>query len=172
MYGQQAHSLDEILQRASELGPRERLAYLKSACGGDTMLFEALQRISGSWLAPPPDEAPESADDEESSNDRRPGELIGPYRIIRTLGRGGMGEVYLCERADDQFKKQVAIKLVSRGLVSRQVQTRLRTERQILATLDHPNIARLLDGGTTPEGVPFLVMEYVDGEPIDTWCDK
>jgi serine/threonine protein kinase/tetratricopeptide (TPR) repeat protein len=170
MHQKQARSLDEIMRRAAALGPRERLAYLQNACGGDTVLFEALQRISGDWFAPPPDEQPASADEIEA--DRKPGEHIGPYRIMRVLGRGGMGEVYLCERADEQFRKHVAIKLVSRSLVSKQVQTRLRTERQILATLDHPNIARLLDGGTTKEGIPFLVMEYVDGEPIDTFCDK
>src|SRR5688572_20938970 len=81
-----------------------------------------------------------------------------------------MGEVFLAERADDQFRQQVAIKLVRRGLLSRHAQGRLRLERQILATLDHPNIARLLDGGTT-EGTPYIVMEYIDGEPIDLYCD-
>ena len=82
-----------------------------------------------------------------------------------------MGDVYLCERADQQYQKQVAIKLVSRGSLSKQVHTRLRTERQILATLDHPNIARLLDGGTTASGIPYLVLEYVEGVPIDEYCD-
>jgi tetratricopeptide (TPR) repeat protein len=98
--------------------------------------------------------------------------LIGPYRIVRSLGQGGMGEVFLAERADDQFRQQVAIKLVRRGLLSRHVQGRLRQERQILASLDHPNIARLYDGGATADGTPYIVMEYVDGEPIDTFCDK
>ena len=100
------------------------------------------------------------------------GERIGPYRIVRSLGRGGMGEVFLAERADEQFRQQVAIKLVRRGLLSRNVQGRLKLERQILATLDHPNIARLFDGGTTTDGTPYIVMEYVDGEPIDTYCDS
>ena len=97
--------------------------------------------------------------------ERHPGDLIGPYRILRELGRGGMGEVYLCERADDHYRQQVAVKVVHPGLVSRQIHNRLRTERQILASLDHPNIARLLDGGSTAEGVPYLVLEYIDGEP-------
>ena len=100
------------------------------------------------------------------------GERIGPYRIVRSLGRGGMGEVFLAERADEQFQQQVAIKLVRRGLLSRHVQGRLKLERQILATLDHPNIARLFDGGTTTDGTPYIVMEYVDGEPIDIYCDS
>src|SRR4030095_8173169 len=93
-------------------------------------------------------------------------------RIVRSLGRGGMGEVFLAERADEQFQQQVAIKLVRRGLLSRHVQGRLKLERQILATLDHPNIARLFDGGTTTDGTPYIVMEYVDGESIDIYCDS
>jgi serine/threonine-protein kinase len=100
------------------------------------------------------------------------GLVIGSYRLIRSLGRGGMGEVFLAERADDQFRQNVAIKLVRRGLLSGQVQGRLRQERQILASLDHPNIARLYDGGATVDGTPYIVMEYIDGEPIDIHCDR
>lgn len=100
------------------------------------------------------------------------GTIIGSYRLIRSLGQGGMGEVFLAERADDQFRQNVAIKLVRRGLLSGQVQGRLRQERQILASLDHPNIARLYDGGTTADGTPYIVMEYIDGEPIDIHCDQ
>jgi serine/threonine protein kinase len=99
------------------------------------------------------------------------GERIGPYRVLRTLGAGGMGEVYLAERADAEFEQQVAIKVVHSGLFSRGVQSRLKIERQILAQLDHPNIAHLLDGGTLPDGTAYIVMEYVDGIPIDTYCD-
>jgi serine/threonine protein kinase/Tfp pilus assembly protein PilF len=164
---------DEILRRAAELGPRERAAYIRWACGSDTALFQSvLDRISAAWLRELTDEMP--PDDDESAHaaaTHAAGDRIGPYQVRRVLGRGGIGEVYLCERADEQYQKQVAIKLVSGGVVSRQVQTRLRTERQILATLDHPNIARLLDGGTTAEGIPYLVLEYVEGEPIDTYCD-
>jgi serine/threonine-protein kinase len=101
-----------------------------------------------------------------------PGELIGPYRVLRSLGQGGMGEVFLAERADEQFEQRVAIKLVRRGLLSKQVQSRLRVERQILASLEHPNIARLLDGGSTKDGIPYIVMEHIDGEPIDVYCDQ
>src|SRR4029434_9121931 len=115
----------------------------------------------------------------------------------RKLVTGGMGDVYLAERADEEYQQQVAIKLVRSGVFSRQVQGRLRMERQILATLQnpniarllhggrrlrrmerqipatlpHPNIARLLDGGRPPDGTPYLVMEYIDGEPIDAYCD-
>jgi eukaryotic-like serine/threonine-protein kinase len=100
------------------------------------------------------------------------GERIGPYRVLRSLGQGGMGEVFLAERADEQFQQRVAIKLVRRELLSKQVQSRLRLERQILASLEHPNIARLLDGGSTKDGIPYIVMEYIDGDPIDVYCDQ
>lgn len=99
------------------------------------------------------------------------GERIGPYRVLGTLGAGGMGEVFLAERADAEFEQQVAIKVVHGGAFSRAVQSRLKIERQILAQLDHPNIAHLLDGGTLPDGTAYLVMEYIDGVPIDEFCD-
>ncbi len=97
---------------------------------------------------------------------------IGPYRIIRQIGQGGMGAVYLAERDDQQFKKQVAIKLVKRGMDTEFVLRRFLSERQILAALDHPNIARLLDGGTTADGRPYFVMEYIEGKPIAQYADE
>src|SRR3981189_2367500 len=100
------------------------------------------------------------------------GDRIGPYRVLRTLGVGGMGEVFLAERADAEFEQQVAIKVVYGGTAARGVQSRLKIERQILAQLDHPNIAHLLDGGTLPDGTVYIVMEYVDGIPIDAFCDS
>src|SRR4030088_3431976 len=100
------------------------------------------------------------------------GDRIGPYRVLRTLGVGGMGEVYLAERADAEFEQKVAIKVVHGGTLKRAVQSRLKIERQILAHLDHPNIAHLLDGGTLADGTAYIVMEYVDGIPIDAYCDE
>ena len=100
------------------------------------------------------------------------GRRIGPYSIVRELGRGGMGAVYLAERADGQYQHRVALKLIKRGMDTEQVLTRFRSERQILASLDHPNIARLLDGGSTDQGLPFFAMEYIDGEPIDTYAGR
>jgi serine/threonine protein kinase len=100
------------------------------------------------------------------------GQRLGPYKLLRALGRGGMGDVYLAERDDDQYRQQVAIKLVRGGFISPHVQGRLRIERQILASLQHPNIARLLDGGTAPDDTPYLVMEYIEGEPIDVYCNR
>jgi serine/threonine protein kinase/Tfp pilus assembly protein PilF len=100
-----------------------------------------------------------------------PGDRIGQYRVLRTLGVGGMGEVFLAERADAEFEQQVAIKVVHGGAAAQGVQSRLKIERQILAQLDHPNIAHLLDGGSLPDGTVYIVMEYVDGVPIDAYCD-
>src|SRR3981189_3283987 len=100
------------------------------------------------------------------------GERIGPYRVLRTLGAGGMGEVYLAERADAQFEQQVAIKVVHGGALAVSMHSRLKLERQILAQLDHPNIAHLLDGGALPDGSAYIVMEYVDGVAIDVFCDS
>jgi serine/threonine-protein kinase len=99
-------------------------------------------------------------------------ERIGPYRVQREIGRGGMGTVYLAVRDDEEYSKQVAIKLVPGGVEGDTLLQRFRVERQILATLEHANIARLLDGGATEDGLPYLVMEYVDGEPIDAYCDR
>ena len=100
------------------------------------------------------------------------GDRIGPYRVLRTLGVGGMGEVYLAERADAEFDQQVAIKVVFGGSLTRGVHSRIKIERQILAQLDHPNIAHLMDGGSLPDGTAYIVMEYVDGTPIDAFCDS
>lgn len=100
-----------------------------------------------------------------------PGHLIGQYRMVRELGRGGMGAVYLAQRADEQFEQWVAIKLIKRGMDTDSVLRHFRNERQILASFDHPNIARLFDGGTTADGLPYFIMEYVEGVPIDEYCN-
>ncbi|MEZ4377397.1 MAG: serine/threonine-protein kinase [Gemmatimonadales bacterium] len=100
------------------------------------------------------------------------GERLGPYRLLRILGEGGMGTVYLAERDDEQYRARVAVKVMRGRLAAPDLARRFRAERQILADLTHPHIAWLLDGGTTPDGTPYLVMEYVDGEPIDAWCAR
>jgi len=99
------------------------------------------------------------------------GRRIGDYRLDEQIGEGGMGAVFRASRADDQYRKQVAIKLLKEGFESSYALARFRAERQILANLEHPNIARLIDGGQTEEGFPYFVMELVDGEPIDRYCD-
>jgi len=104
--------------------------------------------------------------------DRMEGRRIDHYEVLRELGLGGMGSVYLAMRTDDVYRKPVALKVVRAEVGSHEVIKRFRLERRILAELDHPNLARLLDGGTTPEGLPYFVMDYVDGLPIDTYCDQ
>jgi len=99
-----------------------------------------------------------------------PGQQIGAYQVVRQLGEGGMGTVYLATRSDAAFDKLVAIKVARAGLHHASLAERLEQERRLLATLDHPNIARLIDGGTTTDGLPYAVMEYVDGVPIDEYC--
>ena len=164
-------SLDDIVRQALSLAPESRAAFVRNACAQDEALFDSVTRevaSSGdSWA----DLHSGAEMDVTFAPEAVAGERIGPYRIVRTLGEGGMGAVFLAERADGQFEQHVAIKLVRRGLLSKHVQNRLRIERQILATLDHPNIAKLLDGGATADGTPYIVMEYIDGEPIDVYCD-
>ena len=108
---------------------------------------------------------------EESPAPSLVGQAVGVWRIVDVIGRGGMGVVYRAERADDAFTRQAAVKVIGAGADAASVVERFRVERQTLAGLDHRNIARLLDGGTTPEGQPYFVMEYVDGVPIDSYCD-
>ena len=98
--------------------------------------------------------------------------MLGPYRLVSELGRGGMGTVYLAERADGAYEQHVAVKLVKRGMDTDEVIERFRHERRILASLEHPNIARLLDGGVSPDGRPYLVMDLVRGQPITAYCDE
>jgi eukaryotic-like serine/threonine-protein kinase len=105
-------------------------------------------------------------------DNRFAGRRLGPYELRDAIGAGGMGEVYRASRVDAEYQQQVAVKLVRAGFDIAFISARLRAERQILATLEHPNIARLLDGGTTADGVPYLVMELVDGVPIDRYCDE
>lgn len=96
---------------------------------------------------------------------------VGPYQLEKRIGRGGMGSVWLASRFDHEYERKVAVKMVKRGMDTEEILRRFRMERQVLASLDHPNIARLIDGGSTPEGLPYLVMEYVEGTPIDEYCE-
>jgi serine/threonine protein kinase len=167
----------ELLGPALELDPAKRTDYLDKACGSDASLREELERLlaaekkaGGDFLNDPL--IPDALNRELSQPaDVWIGRRVGPYQIVEEIGVGGMGEVYRAVRADDQYHKQVAIKLVRSGQDSSFVLGRFKNERQILAGLDHPNIARLLDGGTTEEGVPYFVMELIEGQVIDQYCD-
>ena len=168
----------ELFAHAVELEPGKREDFLDSACGGDTELREYIQDL---LQEDPAVEAivertiistvRDAFGDDTSQSEQMKGQMIGPYRVDRLLGSGGMGMVYLAQRADEQFDQQVAIKLGRHRLVDPQTELRLRHERQFLADLDHPNIARLFDGGTTDDGVPYLVMEHIDGVRLDMYCD-
>jgi feruloyl esterase len=113
-----------------------------------------------------------ATDTSAEAEDPMVGRQLGAYKLVRRIGQGGMAAVFLASRADDEYRKLVALKLVQPGLDSRDLLNRFRNERQTLAGLDHPNIVKLLDGGSTAEGLPFLVMDYVEGRPIDEYCDQ
>lgn len=165
--------IERLFQEALEHPEEERLAFLQKQCAGDEALLaevaELLDNVNeGAALE---QVVMHAARDVVESERLAPGTRIGPFAITREIGRGGMGTVYLAERVDGHFEQKVAIKLVTGGRVSQGRLARFRDERQILANLEQSHIARLLDGGTTEDDMPFLVMEYVDGQPIDEYCE-
>src|SRR5688572_26621514 len=168
--------ITELMEAALELAPDERQAFLADACRADLSLRGEVEALLSSYNKAEGflDGLLEGATTLIGGAEAPPveGTMIGSYRVVRELGRGGMGTVYLAARADDTYKKSVAIKLIKRGMDTEEVLSRFRNERQILASLDHPNIARLLDGGTTEQGLPYFVMEYIDGQPINRHCDE
>jgi serine/threonine protein kinase len=166
----------ELLATALEMDPAARSGYLDRACANDPALRSDLDRLlaadqeAGREFLNTPAVATEIMENASGHASARVGRRVGPYQIVEEIGAGGMGEVYRAFRADDQYRKQVAIKLVRAGQDSGFVVSRFRNERQILASLDHPNIARLHDGGTTDDGAPYFVMELIEGQPIDQYC--
>jgi non-specific serine/threonine protein kinase/serine/threonine-protein kinase len=163
-----------IFQEALQRSPEARATFLGEACGGDAALRSEVESLlaahheAGGFLSQPltaPVTAPLLASELE-------GRRIGPYKVVGRVGHGGMGVVYRAVRDDDAFRKLVALKLVRGETGSEYAERRFRQERQILARLQHPNIASVLDGGATEEGQPYLVMEYVEGRPITTYCDE
>jgi serine/threonine-protein kinase len=174
--------IERLLDAALDLDPSARRAFLDRECSDPDLRahIELLLRsadAAGSFLDRPAQELAAGLvremveETQQAAGPRPPFERVGPYRLIREIGRGGMGAVYLAERADDEFRRQVAIKLVQPAAAP-DLTARFLAERQILASLDHPNIARLYDGGTTEDGTPYLVMERIDGERIDVHCDR
>ena len=151
----------------------ERSAFLRRACGGDEALRREVSELlaaaaaAGTFLEQPLTRLRAAPLGEAASE----GERFGPYRLQRILGKGGMGVVYLAVREDGHYRRQVAIKVLRRDLQRPDSVLRFRTERQVLADLEHPSIARLYDGGATDDGRQYLVMEYVEGLPIDLYCD-
>jgi eukaryotic-like serine/threonine-protein kinase len=167
----------EVFAEVSELEPAGRGEFLEDVCANDGELraeVVSLLEAHGTADAVVDRSAVEyvSFSGLEAASEDWRGRRIGAYELLTCLGRGGMGEVWRARRADAEFEKEVAVKLVRVGYASEFVLQRFRAERQILATLEHPNIARLIDGGVTAEGQPFLVMELVDGSPIDEYCES
>jgi serine/threonine protein kinase len=161
------HRRSALLERVGRDDPdlRERIEQLLAA---DAAAGDFLDDGAEAWLRSGPLPAARSAD--EAALDA--GARVGPYRVIHELGRGGMGIVYRAERADGEFVQLVALKLVRRSVDGDDTTVRFRRERQILAQLEHPSIARLLDGGVHTDGRPYFAMELVEGEPITTYCDR
>jgi non-specific serine/threonine protein kinase/serine/threonine-protein kinase len=169
--------IEDLLDAALERAPAERGLLLDRACADDTDLRREVESLlAHQTSAENFIEAPAfvfaadflASDAGEQLENRH----LGAYRILREVGRGGMGTVFLAERSDGEFQQLVALKVVRRGFADPDLTRRFRRERQILASLNHPNIARLLDGGVSDEGEPFLVMEYVEGVRIDAYCDE
>lgn len=176
------HQIEEIFHEALELEGDERSEFLKRATGDDEALSAEVEKLL-TQFADASDFIERPVFDSErgglfsdllddSDDDPMVGKVLGNYRIEREIGRGGMGAVYEASRADGEFRLRVALKVVKRGVDTDFVLRRFRNERQILATLDHPYITRLIDGGSTDDGRPYFVMEYIDGFPIYRYCDK
>src|SRR5215475_7110510 len=169
--------IESLYYTALDCDAARRAAFFDEACAGDEELRREVESLLAAhepaegFLATP---ALKIATEQIAEEQARSivGRQLGHYRLLSQLGAGGMGEVYLAARADDQYRKQVAIKLVKRGMDTDNILRRFRHERQILAALDHPNISRLLDGGVSEDGLPYFVMEYIAGSPITEYCDS
>jgi len=168
--------LDQLFGEASEVPAADREAWLNALPPDDQPLATELRSLlaaherGGEFLQAAVEQAERALGG--GPEPELLGKRIGAYRLVRLLGRGGMGAVYLAERADEAFRQRVAIKLLPWALATAEARHRFLLERQTLARLEHPHIARLLDGGETADGLPYLVMEYVDGEPIDQFCQR
>jgi serine/threonine protein kinase len=170
--------LQQLFSQAVDLSGPERKVFVERESAGDpelrTELLELLACDNGGARTGPLTLALGAALD-TTTRDRRKalvGRTLGNYKLVSVLGHGGTGTVYLGERADRQYSAQVAVKIVDNGTMQGELGLRFRAERQILASLNHANIARLIDAGETEEGNPYLVMEYVHGEPLDRYCDR
>ena len=187
MTSEQWQKVKAIVFEAQAREPSSRAAFVTDACAGDealhrevSSLLESIELARNRYETPALDargagplfQSVIAGGAHDASLVEMIGRRIGPYEIQRELGRGGMGAVYLAGRADSEFRHEVALKIIKRGMDTDAIVRRFRTERQILADFKHPNIARLLDGGTTSDGVPYLVMEYVQGQPITAYCDQ
>jgi serine/threonine-protein kinase len=169
--------VEEIFHAALERQGAERRRFLAEACRGEPALQAEVEELLAAGSRSPEGWIEEAIRGAFAlAGGEAPGEelpaRIGPYRVLRLLGRGGLADVWLTERIEEGVRVEVAVKVVRRGLDTRDILARLRRERWILARLDHPHIARLLDGGSTETGAPYFVLEAIDGEPIDRYCES
>ena len=162
----------EIFTHAEKLPADQRKRYLDEACDGDAELRQEIEELLASSARTEGNVESIVGEAASKLSADHTGRIIGPYRVLRVIGQGGMGQVYLAERVDDELDQQVAIKVVGWYAISERQIERFIAERQILANLDHPHIARLVDGGRTEDGVPYLAMEFVDGQPITRYADR
>jgi len=164
----------QTFEGALERAPKDRAAYLRVVCARDDDMRREVESLlashdeSSGFLNKPAVDLGSTLPYSEESGEYPAGFRAGPYQLEKVIGRGGMGSVWLSTRGD----QKVAVKLVKRGMDTTEILRRFRMERQVLASLDHKNIAKLIDGGSTPEGLPFLAMEYVEGLPIDQYCES
>ncbi len=169
--------IQELFEAVADLPPNEHAAFLDQSCREDELLRREVESLLAadadpdSFVERPVFSLPADLFDQAPEEDFA-GRHFGSYEVIREIGRGGLGAVYLAQRFDGEYRKEAALKLIRRGLDTDDILRRFRNERQILAQLDHPNIARLLDGGTSDDGQPYFVMEYVKGEPLIAYCDS
>src|SRR5215471_11310883 len=166
---QQWQKIKEIVGSALEQPPEERGAYLDHACSNDPELRAEVESLLSAYHDT--QGLPESPWSDTSSDTVSQSTDIGPYRLLKELGSGGMGQVWLAEQTEP-VRRQVALKLIRAGMYDAATVQRFKAERQSLAMMDHPAIAKVFDAGTTAVGQPYLVMEYVDGLPISDYCDS
>jgi len=167
--------LSRLFDQIVETPPEEREEAIRAACAGDAVLERELRQLLRAHDSEDSDgylQGLIAAEATAATHASVAGRRLGSWEIERPIGEGGMGTVYLAHRADGEYEATAAIKLVRGGVPSALLQERMRSERQILAGLSHPGVAQLLDGGTTDDGTPYLVLEYVDGRPITKWCDE
>ncbi|UCG59647.1 MAG: protein kinase, partial [Phycisphaerales bacterium] len=167
---------EAIFKAAIEIdSPEERAAFVKSACGEDAKLLRRVENLLKShydddhFLTSPPNCSGITLDN--SPLTERPGTKIGCYKLLQLIGEGGFGVVYMAEQ-EEPIRRRVALKIIKLGMDTKQVIARFEAERQALAMMDHPNIAKVLDAGATKTGRPYFVMELVKGIPITEYCDK
>ncbi len=164
----------DVLESALELPPEQRSRFLDESCADANLRAEIESLIASHDQAGAEvlNNPPVLLIEDEARFRLPPGKRIGIYEIVEEIAQGGMGAVYRATRADGEYKQVVAIKIVRAELGAALTNARFRNERQILASLDHPNIAKILDGGTTSEGLPYFVMEFIDGLPITDYCNR